>query len=412
MNVLDEPLALQIIRVTSKATAPRTRSSAAHFVANLHDSGRMFLLLLLVAVGTGTAVAPAAAQSRLTERLCRGCDLRIEHEVRLGSSEGSGAIAATDVIVRHPHTGYYYVSHDADPGTLAVFDPQGRIARYVGRSGRGPGEFLSVIDLVATTSEVYAVDRRNGRIVALSVADSVLRMVPLVAPPRPAGTAALPRSGYFVLAAHITSRDLFGYAIHTFDGSGHRLASFDTASGTSLLPTDTERLNRRLTNDGEDVWAAHVHQYVLQKWTSGGRLLRSYVRDVDWFKSWQQRPRLTPQGGRISEVMDVRFEAEERLLWVLVQVPDASRDWARGLIRDQGRDGRWYYGAGDLNRIYDTVIEVIDPDSGLVLASVQVDAALRRFLYGRRVAGHAADPDGTEYVDVWRLVGFPTRREK
>jgi hypothetical protein len=61
-----------------------------------------------------------------------------------------------------------------------------------------------------------------------------------------------------------------------------------------------------------------------------------------------------------------------------------------------------------LDRVYDSVIEAIRVSAGEVVVSLRVEPALRRFLGRDRVASHvAADSDGIEYIDIWRIVGVP-----
>jgi hypothetical protein len=329
------------------------------------------------------------------------------HDVRLGKADGPGLIAASDVMARDHRSGLFYISQHFDQGVISVFDSLGAFVRAIGRAGRGPGEFLQIMDLAVADGGLFAFDSRNRRMTVLTQRDSVAATVPLMGSARPAGNVVFPGAGRVVMASHVQTPELSGHALHVFDWNGRRLASFDTTSGSSLLPQQLEVLSRRVTSDGANIWSAHVANYLVQKWSTDGRLLQNFQRPVRWFAPWKQRPAISPAGGRVTEIMDIRFDQERDLLWVLVQVPGDEPDWAEGLISERGEGGRMYYGPSVLDKVYDSVIEAVRVNAGEVVVSLRVEQALRRFLSGDRVASHvAADSDGIEYIDIWRIVGI------
>lgn len=362
-------------------------------------------------VATGlllSVVSVADGQSLLTERLCELCSPRLEHVARLGTSDGVDLIAATDVITGYPPDGPIYLSHHFDRGYIYVFDRDGRFLRRMGRPGDGPGEFRVVMDLGIADDHLFAVDRVGLRFTLMNRDGSVQSTTRLPTSPGQGGTVALPSEGWLAIAAHIRSPELFGFALHTFDLAGNRLASFDPANDDALLPQDLDRLARRLSRAENGFWSADVNRYLVRKWDHEGALLASYQRSASWFAEWTQRSTLSPQGGRMTEVRDIHFDEDRQLLWMLIQVPSDRPDWTEGLISEARPDGRLDYGPGNLDMIYDTIVEAIRVETREVVLSFRVRLALRRFVGGDRVTSHVpADALGVEHVDVWKIVGIP-----
>jgi hypothetical protein len=58
------------------------------------------------------------------------------------------------------------------------------------------------------------------------------------------------------------------------------------------------------------------------------------------------------------------------LIWVNITVPDD--EWAEGLVESPYPEGTGYE-IGEADKYYDTIVEVIDPDRGEVIASQRYD---------------------------------------
>jgi hypothetical protein len=362
--------------------------------------GRIVLLTPCLSLVTSGSLD---AQISLDQRVCAACEVGIQRLIRLGGSDDN-LVAASDVVARDPTSGSFYVSHQFSAG-ISVFSPNGRYLRTIGREGQGPGEFKTVMDIVFANGRTYYADRGNRRI-SIGGPDGVENTanLPIIGSPR---AMAIADKGHALLvAANIRTKDLFGYAIHTFDLSGRRLASFDTTSGLSLRPNELNVLSRRLASASDtSVWAAHTNEYRLQLWSYSGQLKMDLFRTVDWFPPWRQPEPISPStDGRLSAIQDIFYDAHTSYLWVLIQVPDNSDRWLDGLAGERGSGGKMYYGPRDLNRVYDTIIECIDVDRQAIVATTRVDPALRRFLGNGYVISHVApDSLGLEYIDVWSI---------
>lgn len=368
----------------------------------------LWLLLISLLPNSGEVVAQRpsiATRTTLQERGCADC-LDFQPLLRLGDA-GESLIAATDVLAR-TEEGEIILAQEYDPRPL-VFSQRGELVRAVGREGQGPKEFLYIMDLVAMSGgRVMALDRGNMRASIISRSDSLLATIRLPGSPRPAGTVVFPDDSLIVLASHIRTPELVGYPIHVIDWSGRHRHAIDEQPGEPWAPWLEPTLVRTLTRgDGATFWAAHLNAYEIDQWSTEGELLRSYRREVPWFDAWIRRPLLSPDGGRVSQVMDICYESGEQRLWVLLNVPSDDPDWAEGLESELGRDGRTHYGPRNLDLLYDAVIEVIDTSSDEVSASVRVDPALRRLLScePETIGSSFVPPDsyGIEHIDIWKI---------
>ncbi|MGH7472142.1 MAG: 6-bladed beta-propeller, partial [Longimicrobiales bacterium] len=167
---------------------------------------------LIAAAALPTGGTALHAQTVLTERTCTGCAVRLQHDIRLGKAHGPGLIAASDVIARDHRSGMFYISQHFDQGVISVFDSLGAFVRAIGRPGRGPGEFLQIMDLAVADGRLFAFDSRNRRMTVLTQRDSVAATVPLMGSARPAGSVVFPGAGRIVLASHVRTPELFGHA--------------------------------------------------------------------------------------------------------------------------------------------------------------------------------------------------------
>ena len=103
---------------------------------------------------------------------------------------------------------------------------------------------------------------------------------------------------------------------------------------------------------------------------------------------------------------------ETGLLWVLLTVPDAQWTRARTSKAETGWPaGTNPYSIDELNSYFDTVVEVLDPRSGEVLASLRHRSLTAGGIFGDGlIATRRQDADGFLLLDIWRL-GLAGRRE-
>jgi hypothetical protein len=152
--------------------------------------------------------------------------------------------------------------------------------------------------------------------------------------------------------------------------------------------------------DHSSVWMADRTRFELEEWEIGGTQLSRLIREADWFLPHNRGLIRDREVAPLPSLWDIQYDPEG-LLWVLVSVPDDS--WFEGLER--GREPHpEVLSITDYRRFLDTIIEVIDPAKGELLASERSDLFFQRFIGSRGyIDSYREEADGTPFVDVWRL---------
>ena len=85
---------------------------------------------------------------------CDDCSLELEHVVRLGSLDDSVSFTPFSMVVQQSD-GAFLVAPTFEPGTFAVFSPDGTYLRSVGRPGQGPGEMRGVQRIMTWRDSIF-----------------------------------------------------------------------------------------------------------------------------------------------------------------------------------------------------------------------------------------------------------------
>jgi hypothetical protein len=88
-------------------------------------------------------------------------------------------------------------------------------------------------------------------------------------------------------------------------------------------------------------------------------------------------------------------------VWIVAATADPK--WASALEEMRRSDGRPAQRVADYHRYYDTVLQVIDPRSGSLIASQRFDPYLTLVLDAAHLAGDVEDEGGVPRVRVWRM---------
>lgn len=84
-------------------------------------------------------------------------------------------------------------------------------------------------------------------------------------------------------------------------------------------------------------------------------------------------------------------------------------DWESGVGRQEAQlTGEIVTGITNMKRAFDTIIEVIDPDSGRILGSQRLSVPVQGFVDDGRVYAIEITPIGDYRISVWDL-GLPGR---
>lgn len=365
---------------------------------------RQSLPLTLFSVLLVVAILPSTGSSQQTVVVrgsagCRGCDVVVTPSVRLGSVDGPGMIEHIETRAVRDSRGRFILKANY-PSSLSVFAPDGRYLRDIGGAGGGPGEFRAIGSVSLLPGDTLVVfDWESSRFSLYSADYEYLTSGPLPLTPE-LSSLALP-SGRFVFNTTLFSPNEIGQPLHLVDRNGVRERSFGSASGV-YRPDIPFLMSRAIAPSRSGLlWSALRTEYRIDLLDPAtGELKRIVRREIPWFPPGL-RPE--PRGGEASLepkpfIFDVREDRSGRL-WVLIAVADS--DW-RSAVRPPSANER-HGTVIDEQRYRDTVIEVLDPDSGRLLASVRLPHHMKQFVSEDLIGTVLEDANGTPRFQTWQV---------
>lgn len=371
------------------------------------SEGPGLLAHLSIAVATLSIMLSARVTAQGIVRIgdvgrCKSCEISLTHVVTLGDQEGPGRVGLPHPAIVRDSKGSYYVAH-ADGGQGAnriwVFDDAGRFVRTIGRPGRGPGEFGGITGLrfrAGDTLEVYSANPPRRTVFAPD-------FTMLMTNPVEVGylrSVFLP-DGRAVVNQHFASPGRAGYPLQLVSDSGRIIRSFGTIK-PEYRSREASRMSRAVAAgpDAASVWTIGRTDYLIELWDTSGVRRRALQRDVDWFQPYVSYRAPQPNGAAPQPFVGIAMSDVARRLWVTVLVP--AEHWRQGFTKD--RDGRWIVRPEYGHRIYDTILEVIDPSAPQVVATARFqEQQIVSFLGDDMIVSYREDAAGYPFLDVWRL---------
>ncbi|MGQ0764374.1 MAG: 6-bladed beta-propeller [Gemmatimonadota bacterium] len=290
------------------------------------------------------------------------------------------------------------------------YDSSGKFLRSIGRRGSGPGEFGFIRRLFQDASDsLYVIDLARR----MSLFDPDGKHVRSMRMPYVPLSLTKLADGSMVVAAPGLGRGDAGYPLHLIGTRGDVVRSF--GSSNPVVDPAQPLLGNRFVAAGNNgsVWAARVDRYLVENWDPSGRQLASVERQVAWFSEQSadlrssRVPVTSPE--RLtkpppSAIRGLQYDSTGHL-YVLLAV--AGSDWRSHDIR-VGEGIR--LGADVLDKMFDSVLEEIDPGTGAVLGSLRVPQHFDRIIGRNTLASMRELPDGDRVVDVWEFGRFALRR--
>jgi hypothetical protein len=360
----------------------------------------------LLALGSATFLtgeAGAQAPQRKIVRdgpVCPTCRIELTLVARLGDADGPGEITVRPVEVEVDRRGYFYVLPIGGAPPV-VFDSTGRYVRTMGRVGGGPGESRSPTAILSIEGD------------SLLLFDSGLRRVSLFDPQwkyvrswasagAPVWSAYRLSYGRTLVNGHIATAQSVGLPLWTQDDGGSRFAIWGEQDG-EYRPWDPYTVRRRLSASASGVWSSHTREYVLNLYATNGTKRLTLTRAASWFVAPDPaipvELQVSPSKPPSSVVLDVS-EDTDGLVWVLVA--RHKETWPSGLGPETRIPSGTYYPIVDMDKARESLVEVIDPVRGELLATLARPIAAR-WLRGRYLIAHEQDSAGPARVTVWRL---------
>ncbi|WP_423924483.1 hypothetical protein [Candidatus Palauibacter sp.] len=313
----------------------------------------------------------------------RGMALTQARRARLGEIDDPGTIGLPSWITRLG-SGDFVLATPENGAEMLVYDAEGRYRESFGRSGEGPGEFVAPgMGRLRPSPDggVLILDPMTRRITSLSATRELL-----------GATQIGDMMGMNFLPATSGSGFIVGGWGGSADGTPGGVTRMIDAEGVTLADVGDLPHERWLqqffffpmTTDGEGrVWRARPNEYVVEAWDPEDSAVDIRLEgSPDWFTPGPPQPGYPLEAPGPSVIGSLAYD--EGLLWIATWVADS--EWA------EVAGARWEDGALDGNKLMDTVLEVIDPRTGALVARTVHDEFLWRtgdgaFLYALRQDG-------------------------
>lgn len=358
----------------------------------------------LCAAGSAAAQAPFTVPAPVVvsgERgTCAGCRILLEKVLEMGDSAGPGRLNRTLASWARDSRGRFYLAGGWD-GPVRVFGPDGGFLRTLGDS-TAADTVRPVIGFVAVTAgdTVHLLDETSSVHHVLDAELRPVRTTPISQHLQTSGFSLLLPDGRIAFSGTVPTRDAVGYPLHVMERDGTVRASFGTDE-PSLRPGSGLDL-RRIAPAGTDaLWSAEITRYAVERWTLDGRRTAALVRQAPWFAPYTST-RWTVGEAPHPMLMAVRQDAHGRL-WTLVRVADPAWRQARPVLADSALQARAPLLLYDLNDLYDTLVEVIDPACGTLLHTERFPVLLGGFLDGDHLVEWHLAGAAPPRLGVWRI---------
>jgi hypothetical protein len=298
--------------------------------------------------------------------------------------------------------GLFYVGATRDQ-TILVMDSSAKVLRRIGRSGKGPGEFLTVNRLGIASDTLFVSDMSGQAISLLTLDGTFIRRIPFGAMDNTSSFLPL-RSNLIAYSADRFDGSLVR-GVHLLDSSGAARHTIRTTYDSATGRYSAEGLLAAPTSRGT-LWVAHERRYTIDERSLTGELLRTIRRSADWFQPLSDakyedpsiEALVTPLPRLLGAVED-----DQGRLWTYSMV--GNPDWQPPPL-PKSREGPAFNKFAmsiDHDSMYDLMVEVIDIRTNKLLAS-------QRFpdpMYGPNRHGlilRTLEPEnGERVIEVWRF---------
>ncbi len=345
---------------------------------------------LPIAAATFSPFAQAGAQAVPMAECAAPCPLVVELAPTFGDDDGPGMLGDYVRGFLGDDGRWYLV--DRPPTEVKVYDESGDFLHRFGRGGEGPGEFSLIGSVLPLEDGVVAVLDDPSGLKFFDAVGNLLREARLPFPPTSNGVVYADGLG-MVIAANAPTPERTGLPLHVVDlDDGSVDLSFGSLTGEYRL-SHVGGASRVLAEGAPGtVWAARLYEYRVELWTPDG-LERSLVRDVPWFPAttlstlahgWAERPNTILSGVATSGSQ----------MWVKLRVADEH--WESASDENPATP--------DLDRFFDTIIEVIDLDESRVMGRLRLDEDYSNFVGPGMIGRTAVTPAGSVRYQVYRIL--------
>ena len=339
---------------------------------------RLGSAMLLVCALDLSAQKPVTIPSAPT---CPKCVVQLSTVARVGGADDPASAGLMPEVVRTGR-GQFLVSSSTFLGEVFVYDPNGKFIRSIGRRGGGPGEFNAPPRLTVDAMDTVRAIESGTRYHVIAPDLAIKRTTPLVM----SVSAAVAEADGKLFAVTPSSSGPNATTLGVFDRAGQRVQAF----GRLPSGVDAEMRFRRLAiGPNGSRWGINTAAYVIERWQPDGSSAQKLIAERDWLKKSNEpagdaRLRKPP-----ARLVGLLVDARERL-FVFAIVADAN--W-----KPVGANP-----AAEPNQVFDTLVEVIDPRTGTLIARTRLDQFLVP-MHGTLAYSTFEDETGDRRIQVWNV---------
>lgn len=307
---------------------------------------------------------------------CTTCSIVLQHLGHLDPSPHTAAFTPYTTVARDSRGNYVAGPMIYSDSALAIFTPSGSLHHLFGRLGQGPDEFLGppqpMLIRVGAGDEVYISEAADLHLLEPG-ATGTLRKTRITV--RPNDMTIIGRT----VAVQWTIHEPGGRStpIQILDAGGKLTKGIGRSTSRPLVSTNPFDGIRRISgpSDKNVVWSAYLNRYEISAFDLDGNEELQVVREAPWFKPYDDllhgEGLLVPQRPRIDGIR----QTDDGLLWVLIS--RGAKNFSPIAQARPGDEARVDMTSLDLNRYFDTIIEVLDIPNRRVLARLESELYLR-----------------------------------
>lgn len=284
----------------------------------------------------------------------------------LGATSGAGALATWPRISpRHP-LGYRVLVPQGGSGNEVpmVYADDGSFIGPLGSHGDGPGAFLEpLFSRVGPGDSLWVFDGA-GRASVFSPERVFAREITLPVAP---WDAAILADGRLLVASAASGAPL---PLLLLSADGTTIREIGESPPGELLGN----MRRIVVGPDQTIWTiAMLGSWRIEHWDTTGAALGVLAREPAWFPPYDRYQAPAP-GTPPQPTLQAAWFDDAGQLWVLGKaVDEAWEDGVGALDAGGGEPGESVI--TDPDRVYDTVLEMVDPATGEVLAMTRLDDA-------------------------------------
>lgn len=311
----------------------------------------------------------ALAQARVVpdRPSCDSCRISIRQAVEFGAADDEGIVMSRWVAVHSLRDGRWASTEVTDPGAIRFYGSSGEFTHRIDAMGEGPGELKGVHDVFRDPEGYLVYDISLSRLTWVAE-DFMYRRSERF--PIQALRMARLADGYLAINAVTGRSGRTGDLVHVVSSRGEVRSSLG-GDGPVDFSEGSHVRHRLVAVDSRDrIWIAPPNRYEIRSFDGQGRQLSVVRRDASWFRPHSNTgtPFEVHEGPPNPQVRDLVVD-DTGVLWVLLWVADGEWESAIREMEDPAV-------GPERNRLFDSVVEALDAESGSLLARTRVDEAL------------------------------------